>query len=63
MFWPASAYGLWSSEHSKEKVYVVYTLSGLSWSAVSLGTEAASYKRLVQGSPIFSAFSVSICCQ
>ena len=36
------------SEHSEEKVYEVCTLSGLSWSVVSLGTGAASYKQLVQ---------------
>ena len=48
-----------SSEHSEEKVYEVYILSGLSWSVASLGTGASSYKRLVQVSPIFSAFSVS----
>ena len=36
------------SEHSGEKVYEVYILFGLSWSAVSIGTGAASYKRLVQ---------------
>ena len=47
------------SEHSEEKVYEVYILSGPSWSAVSIGTGATSYKRLVQVSPIFSAFSVS----
>ena len=47
-------------EHSEEKVYEVYILFGLSWSAVYIGTGAASYKRfisgLVQVSPIFSAF-------
>ena len=31
-----------SSGHSEEKVYEVYTQSGLSWSAVSLRTGAAS---------------------
>ena len=46
------------SEHSEEKVYEVYILFGLSWSAVSIGTGAASYKRLVQVSPIFSTFTV-----
>ena len=46
-----------SSEHSEEKVYEVYILSGLSW---SVGTGAASYKWLVQVSLIFSAFSVSL---
>ena len=35
-------------EHSEEKVYEVCILFGLSWSAVSIGTGAASYKRLVQ---------------
>ena len=43
-------------EHSEEKVYEVYILFGLSSSAVSIGTGAASYKRLVQVSPIFSNF-------
>ena len=46
----------WSSEHSEEAVYKVYTLCGLSWSAVSLETGAASYKWLVQVSQIFSGF-------
>ena len=45
------------SEHSKEKVCEVYILFELSWSAVSIGTGAASYKRLVQVSPIFSDFT------
>ena len=49
-----------SPEHSEEKVYEVHILFGLSWSAVSIGTGAASYKRfisgLVQVSLIFSAF-------
>ena len=31
----------------------------LSWIAVSIGTGGASYKQLVQVSPIFSAFTVS----
>ena len=50
-----------SPEHSEEKVYEVHTQSGLSWSAVSIGTGAgaASYKQLVQVSPIFSTFSVN----
>ena len=47
------------SEHSEEKVYEVYTQSGIRWSTVSIGTGAVSYKRLVQVSPIFSAFTVS----
>ena len=44
MFWAMSAYILFHamdfgrSEHSEEKVYEVYILSGLSWSAVSLRT-------------------------
>ena len=46
----------WGSEHSEEKVYEVYILFELSWSAVSIGTGAASYKRLVQVSPSFSDF-------
>ena len=43
------------SEHSEEKVYEVYIRFERSWSSVSIGTGAASYKRLVQVSPIFSA--------
>ena len=45
-----------ASEHSEEKVYEVYILFGLSWSAVCIGTRAASYKQLVQVSQIFSVF-------
>ena len=45
------------SEHSEEKVCEVYILFELSWSAVSIGTGAASYKRLVQVSPINSDFT------
>ena len=37
----------------------MYILLELSWSAVSIGTGAASYKRLVQVSPIFSDFTES----
>ena len=37
----------------------MYTLSGLSWSAVSIVSGASSYKQLVQVSLIFSAFCVS----
>ena len=37
----------------------MYILFELSWSAVSIGTGAASYKQLVQGSPIFSVFTES----
>ena len=47
------------SEHVIEKVYEVYILFVLSWCAVSIGTGAASYKRLVKVSQIFSAFSKS----
>ena len=43
------------AQNSEEKVYEVYILFELSWSAVSIGTGAASYKRLVQVSPTFSA--------
>ena len=47
-------------EHSEEKVYEVYILFGVNWSAVSIGTGAASYKQfisgLVQVSPIFSDY-------
>ena len=42
IFFHAMNFG--SSEHSEEKVYEVYTLSGLSWSTASFGTGAASYK-------------------
>ena len=56
-FFHATDFG--GSEHSEEKVYEVYILFELSWSAVSIGTGAASYKRLVQVSPIFSAFTES----
>ena len=38
---------LWGSEHSVEKVYEVYILFELSWSAVSIG--AASYERFGPG--------------
>ena len=48
-----------SPEHSEEKVYEVYILFGLSWSAVSIGTRAVSYKQLVQVSPIFITFTIS----
>ena len=47
-----------SSEHAK-KWYIVYILSGLSWTTVPLGTGATSYKQLVQVSLIFKAFSIS----
>ena len=47
------------SEHSEEKVYEVYILFELSWSAVSIGTGAASYRQLVQVSLNFSAFTES----
>ena len=47
------------SEQSEEKVYEGYILFEISWSAVSIGTGAASYKWLVQVSPIFSDFTES----
>ena len=47
------------SERSIEKACEVYILFELSWCAVSIGTGAASYKRLVKVSQIFSAFSKS----
>ena len=47
------------AELSEVKVYDVYILFELSWSTVSIGTGAASYKRLVQVSPIFSHFTES----
>ena len=61
MFWPDffHAMDFGGSEHSEEKVYEMYILLGLSWNAVSIGTGAASYKRLVHVSPIFSAFTES----
>ena len=48
------------SEHSEEKVYKVYILFKLSWSAVSIGTGAASYKQLIPISSIFSDITESI---
>ena len=48
----------WGSEHSIEKVYEVYILFELSWSAVSIGTGAV-ISGLVQVSPIFSAFMLA----
>ena len=65
MFWPVSALIFFmlqtsgGSEHSEEKVYEVYILFELSWSAASIETGAAGYKRLVQVSPIFSTFTES----
>ena len=54
---------LWTSgaQNIAKKRYIneVYILFELSWSAVSIGNGAASYKRLVQVSPIFSAFTES----
>ena len=52
-FFNATDFG--GSEHSEQKVCEVYIQSGLSWSAVSIGTGPATYK-LVKASPIFSAF-------
>ena len=43
----------WGSEHSVEKVYEVYILFEFSWSAVSIGTGAASYKRFGPGESDF----------
>ena len=40
-------------EHSEEKIYEVYILFGLSWSAVSIGTGAASYKQFCPGESNF----------
>ena len=48
-----------NSKHSEEKVYEVYSPSGLSWSAASIGTRAASYKWLVRVGLIFSIFSLN----
>ena len=53
------AMDFWGSEYSEEKVYEVYILFELSWSAESIGTGAASYKQLVQVSLIFSDFTES----
>ena len=54
-FFHATDFG--GSEHSEEKVYKVYILFELCWSTVSIGTGAASYKRLVQVSPFFCKLS------
>ena len=50
---------LWTlgAQNIPKKMYILFELS---WSAVSIGTGAASYKRLVQVSPIFSAFTESV---
>ena len=50
-FFHATDFG--GSEHSLEKVYEVYVLFELSWSAVSIGTGAASYKRFGPGESDF----------
>ena len=44
---------LWTSGASEEKVYEVHILFGLSWSAVSIGAGAASYKRFGPGGSDF----------
>ena len=41
------------AQNSKEKVYEGYILFGLSWSAVSIETGAASYKRFGPGESDF----------
>ena len=41
-FFHAADFG--DSKHSEEKVYEVYILFELSWSAISIRTGAASYK-------------------
>ena len=41
------------SEHSVEKVYEVYILFELNWSAVFIGIRAASYKRFGPGESDF----------
>ena len=41
------------SEHSVERVYEVYILFELNWSAVSIGTGAASYKQFGPGESDF----------
>ena len=41
------------SEHSVEKVYEVYILFEFSWSTVSIGTGAASYKQFDPGESDF----------
>ena len=48
------------SEHSEEKVYELYILFELSWSAVSIGTGAASYKRVGPGKSDFSDFTENL---
>ena len=50
-FFHATDFG--GSEHSIDKVYEVYILFELSWSAVSIGTRAASYKRFGPGESDF----------
>ena len=50
-FFHATDFG--GSEHSEEKVYEVYILFRLSWSAVSTGTGAASNKRFGPGESDF----------
>ena len=57
-FFHATDFG--GSEHSEERVYEVYILFELSWSAVSIGSGGSSYKRLVQVSQIFSNFTESL---
>ena len=46
------------SEHSEEKVYEVYILSGLTWSAASIGTGAASYNCKLSGALRVYSYSV-----
>ena len=54
MLWTSGAQNI----AKKRYIYEAYILFELSWRAVSIGTEAASYKRLVHVSPIFSTFTV-----
>ena len=46
----------WGSEHSVEKVYEVYILFELSWSAVSMELELPVISSFVQVSPILALF-------
>ena len=55
MLWTSGAQNIAKKRYMK----CTFCLGLRSWSAVFIGTGAASYKRLVQVSPIFSAFTES----
>ena len=57
-FFHATDFG--GSEHSEEKVYEVYILFELSWSAVSIGTGSVSYKWFSPGASDYSRFSTGV---